>query len=211
MDGFCYINYADDKIYEGEMMNGAKNGYGEFTWKPIRKYIGYYVNDLKEGFGIYIWNIKTFQIYVGFWNKGKMEGIGMMINGKNIYYNVGRYIIYGNRRNGPYFFDAFQIKGNIGHKFEGSFSRAFNIPEEEYNKIPKEKIEFYEVNKDQNYQFVINPRIDLSEQNISKEANAIIVTLFQDYFATEEQKEKIKEILELNKKKSEQEKREKYK
>ena len=86
MDGFCYINYADDKIYEGEMMNGAKNGYGEFTWKPIRKYIGYYVNDLKEGFGIYIWNIKTFQIYVGFWNKGKMEGIGMMINGKNIYY-----------------------------------------------------------------------------------------------------------------------------
>ena len=86
MDGYCYINYADDKIYEGEMMNGTKNGYGEFTWKPIRKYIGYYVNDLKEGFGIYIWNIKTFQIYVGFWNKGKMEGIGMMINGKKIYY-----------------------------------------------------------------------------------------------------------------------------
>ena len=84
------------------------------------------------------------------------------------------------------------------------------FPEEEYNKIPKEKIEFYEVNKDQNYQFVINPKIDLSEQNISKEANAIIVTLFQDYFATEEQKEKIKEILELNEKKSEQEKREKY-
>ena len=50
----------------------------------------------------------------------------------------------------------------------------------------------------------------LTEQNISKEANAIIVTLFQDYFATEEQKEKIKEILELNEKKSEQEKREKY-
>ena len=86
MDGYCYINYADDKRYEGEMMNGTKNGYGEFTWKPIRKYIGYYANDLKEGFGIYIWNIKTFQIYVGFWNKGKMEGIGMLLNGKNIYY-----------------------------------------------------------------------------------------------------------------------------
>ena len=89
MDGYCYIKYADDRRYEGQMMNGAKNGYGEFTWKPTRKYIGYYLNDLKEGFGVYIWNIKTFQIYVGFWHKGKMDGIGMMINGKSIYY--GKY------------------------------------------------------------------------------------------------------------------------
>ena len=52
--------------------------------------------------------------------------------------------------------------------------------------------------------------IDLSEQSISLEANAIIVNLFTDYFATEEQKVKIKEILDLNQKKDEQEKREKY-
>lgn len=56
----------------------------------------------------------------------------------------------------------------------------------------------------------LNPEIDLSEQNISPEANAIIVNLFRDYFATEEQKAKIKEILDLNQKKEEQEKREKY-
>ena len=86
MDGFCYIKFADDRRYEGQMMNGVKNGYGEFTWKPIRKYIGNYVNDLKDGFGIYIWNIKSFQIYVGFWHKGKMEGIGLMINGDKISY-----------------------------------------------------------------------------------------------------------------------------
>jgi len=100
------------------------------------------------------------------------------------------------------------------NKYAKAYKEVLEIikyfPEEEYNKIPKEKIEFYEVNKDQNYQFIINPKIDLSGQNISKEANAIIVTLFQDYFATAEQKEKIKEILELNEKKSEQEKREKY-
>ena len=41
---------------------------------------------------------------------------------------------------------------------------------------------------DQNYIFTINPEIDLSEQNISPEANAIIINLFTDYFATEEQK-----------------------
>ena len=83
MEGFCYIRFADDRKYEGQMINGVKNGYGEFTWKSIRKYIGNYVNDLKEGFGIYIWNIKTFEIYIGFWYKGKMEGIGMIINGDN--------------------------------------------------------------------------------------------------------------------------------
>ena len=86
MEGFCYIKFADDRRYEGQMINGVKNGYGEFTWKPIRKYIGNYVNDLKDGFGIYIWNIKAFQIYVGFWHKGKMEGIGLMINGDKISY-----------------------------------------------------------------------------------------------------------------------------
>ncbi|MBR6034008.1 MAG: hypothetical protein IKP28_04665 [Clostridia bacterium] len=84
------------------------------------------------------------------------------------------------------------------------------FPQEEYNKIPKEKIEFYETNMDKDYQFAIDPSIDLSKQNISKETNAIIVSLYQDYFATEEQKEKINEILELNEMKEEQEKREKY-
>jgi len=84
------------------------------------------------------------------------------------------------------------------------------FPEEEYNKIPKEKIEFYKNNMDKDYVFTINPEIDLSKQNISPEANAIIINIFIDYFATEEQKVKIKEILDLNQKKEEQEKREKY-
>ena len=84
------------------------------------------------------------------------------------------------------------------------------FPKEEYSKIPEEKIEFYKNNMDKDYIFTINPKIDLSEQNISPEANAIIVNIFRDYFATEEQKVKIKEILDLNQKKEEQEKREKY-
>lgn len=84
------------------------------------------------------------------------------------------------------------------------------FPEEEYSKIPIEKIEFYKNNMDKDYIFTINPDIDLAEQNISQEANAIIVNLFREYYATEEQKVKIKEILDLNQKKEEQEKREKY-
>ena len=55
-----------------------------------------------------------------------------------------------------------------------TYSRAYTevleiikyFPEEEYSKIPKEKIEFYKNNMDKNYDFSINPEIDLSEQNI---------------------------------------------
>ena len=84
------------------------------------------------------------------------------------------------------------------------------FPKEEYAKIPEEKIEFYKNNMDKDYNFKINPEIDLSEQNISPEANAIMINLFTDYYATEEQKVKIKNILDSNQQKEEQEKRERY-
>ena len=84
------------------------------------------------------------------------------------------------------------------------------FPKEEYAKIPEEKIEFYKNNMDKDYNFKINPEIDLSEQSISPEANAIMINLFTDYYATEEQKVKIKNILDSNQQKEEQEKRERY-
>ncbi len=84
------------------------------------------------------------------------------------------------------------------------------FPKEKYDKIPKEKIEFYKENMNKDYKFTINPEIDLAEQNVSKEASSIIVTIFRDFFATEEQKKKLEELIKLNEKKAEIEKREKY-
>lgn len=84
------------------------------------------------------------------------------------------------------------------------------FPKKDFMKIPTKKIEFYKKNIDKNYIFTINPKVDLSKQNISKEANAIIVNLYSDYFASDEQKVKIQEILELNQRKAEQEKEKKY-
>lgn len=102
----------------------------------------------------------------------------------------------------------------ISNAYAKAYTEVLEIikyfPEEEYNKIPVEKIEFYKNNMDKDYNFTINPEIDLSEQNISSEANAVIVNLFTDYYATEEQKVKIKNILDINQQKEEQEKREKY-
>lgn len=102
------------------------------------------------------------------------------------------------------------INSNYARAYTEILEIIKHFSEKEYAKIPEEKIEFYKNNMDKNYVFTINPEIDLSEQNISSEANAIIVNLFKDYFATEEQKIKIEEILDLNQKKAEQEKREKY-
>jgi len=100
------------------------------------------------------------------------------------------------------------------NKYAKAYTEVLEIikyfPEQEYKKIPKEKIECYKKNMDKDYKFTINPEVDLAEQNVSKEASAIIITLFRDYFATEEQKEQLKELIRLNKTKLEKEKREKY-
>ena len=84
------------------------------------------------------------------------------------------------------------------------------LPDEEYSKIPLEKINYYKENMDKNYNFKINPNIELEKQNISKEANAILVNLFNDYFATDRQKEILKNLLIQNQKKLEIQKYEKY-
>ena len=100
------------------------------------------------------------------------------------------------------------------NKYSRAYKEVWEIikhfPEEEFYKIPKEKIEFLKENMDKDYDFSINPLIDLSEQNISKEANSIIIVLFEDYFATEKQKNGIRAILKSNQEKIDEEKRKKY-
>lgn len=85
------------------------------------------------------------------------------------------------------------------------------LPKNEYDKIAKEKIKFFEINKDNSYKYSINPHMPLDKQNISIETNSIIIVLFRDYFATEKQKEKLNTILKQNEDKYELEIRNKYK
>ena len=55
------------------------------------------------------------------------------------------------------------------------YSKAFvevleilkHIPEEEYKRIPEDKIKFFKDNMDKEYSFKIDPKIELSKQNIS--------------------------------------------
>ena len=85
-----------------------------------------------------------------------------------------------------------------------------DFSEEDFKKTPKSEIDFYNENKDNEYEFKINPNIDLNEQNISREANAILVALYRDYFATENQKQILEKLLKQNEQKEEEKKREKY-
>lgn len=84
------------------------------------------------------------------------------------------------------------------------------LPIDEFNQIPSEEIEFYKENMDKDYNFSIDLGVDLSKQNISFEANSIIIDIFQKYFATEEQKKKIEKILEKNSAEEDALKRERY-
>lgn len=57
------------------------------------------------------------------------------------------------------------------------------IPQEEYNKIPQEKIELFKAKADKNYKFRYDPRKKLNEQEVSKIAKGIIAILYRDYWA----------------------------
>ena len=82
---------------------------------------------------------------------------------------------------------------------------------EDYEKIPKDKIEFFEKNANKNYTFNYNPDKTLQEQNVSKTARTIIGILFRDYWASEEQRDKIIMFQQQERIKIEKEKQEKYK
>lgn len=84
------------------------------------------------------------------------------------------------------------------------------VPEEDYNKIPKNKINLFKDNANKNYQFKYNSNLTLDEQNVSKRAKAIIAILFRDYWATEEQRKKIVAKQNYDRLQIEQNKQEKY-
>ncbi|MCI9177128.1 MAG: hypothetical protein HFJ28_00710 [Clostridia bacterium] len=85
------------------------------------------------------------------------------------------------------------------------------IPVEDYNKIPKNKIELFETNANNGYTFKYDISKTLDEQNVSKITKGIIAILFRDYWATESQREKIINKQNYNRMMIEKEKQEKYK
>lgn len=65
------------------------------------------------------------------------------------------------------------------------------IPIEDYDKIPKNRINLFRAYANKDHAFCYDTTKTLEEQNVSKIAKGIIAILFRDYWATEIQKEKI--------------------
>ena len=102
----------------------------------------------------------------------------------------------------------------VNLEYENAYSEILgilkHISKEDYNKIPKEKIVFFQNNYNKEYNFTYDMNKTLDEQNLSKKAKTIIAILFRDYWATDSQREKIKAKEQYDRKIKEEENREKY-
>lgn len=102
----------------------------------------------------------------------------------------------------------------VNSRYRNAYKEVLEIikylPQKDLYKIPKEKIEYLKRNQNIDYNFNYDISIPLEKQNISREANAIILNLFNDYFIPDKQKEKLANILEVNQKKYQEKQREKY-
>ena len=84
------------------------------------------------------------------------------------------------------------------------------MKKDDVQKLPKIKIELYEKNKDNSYKFKYNKDLKYEEQKISKKAKAILANLYIDYWATDSEKSKIKNIEMKQINEAEKNKKEKY-
>lgn len=66
-----------------------------------------------------------------------------------------------------------------------------HMNQNDVDKIPKEILNYYITNSDKNYDFKIDENKSFNDLNISYNAKVVLAILFRDYWATQEQRNKI--------------------
>ena len=84
------------------------------------------------------------------------------------------------------------------------------VPDEDVQKIPEEKLEFYKNNMEKEYNYNLDMTKEFEEQEMSEITKAILANIFRDYWATPYQKERIEAKEKYDLEKLEEEKREQY-
>lgn len=106
------------------------------------------------------------------------------------------------------------MNSNVNIEYANAYSEVLevlnNMSKEDYNKIPKDMLEMFKTNCNNEYQFRYDLNKKFEQQEISKRAKLILAILFRDYWATPYQKEKIIAKQNYERKKLEQQKFEKY-
>ena len=87
------------------------------------------------------------------------------------------------------------MNSNVNIEYANAYSEVLevlnNMSKEDYNKIPKDMLEMFKTNCNNEYQFRYDLNKKFEQQEISKRAKLILAILFRDYWATPYQKESI--------------------
>jgi hypothetical protein len=105
------LDYSNGEKYNGEVLDGTRNGFGTYYYQNGERYEGNWVKNAKHGRGTFFY--KNGAVYEGFWNDNKREGVGT-------YYNHTGDRYYGewkdNKKHGK---GMLQLEN--GNKFIGQF------------------------------------------------------------------------------------------
>lgn len=106
------------------------------------------------------------------------------------------------------------MNSNVNTEYANAYSEVLEVlnhmSKEDYNKIPKDMLEMFQNNCNNEYRFRYDLNKKFEEQEISRRAKLILAILFRDYWATTYQKEKIIAKQNYERQKLEQQKFEKY-
>ena len=84
------------------------------------------------------------------------------------------------------------------------------IPKTDYEKIPEDVLKTININAEHTYNFCIDEKKSLRDQNISELTKAMLENFYRDYWVTEIEKNKIIEEEQNNRIKAEEQKRMRY-
>ena len=101
-------------------------------------------------------------------------------------------------------------KTNYANAYKEVLTILNNLIKEDYNKIPKEYIEFLKSNCNNDYEFYYDSSKKFEEQELLDDTKYILFGLFEKFGATELQKKKIKDFRDNYYNQLEKERREKY-
>lgn len=100
-------------------------------------------------------------------------------------------------------------------KYANAFTEVYTIlaylNKDDYNKIPKSLLKTFEENRNVEYQYEMNSKVDIFSQPMMPETKAVLFNIFRDYLSNPEQKNKIKKMQADDFRKIEQVKQDKYK
>ena len=102
----------------------------------------------------------------------------------------------------------------ITSNYKNTFAEVYEIlnllDKEEYKKIPQDVINVIETNRNCEYNYHINNEIELCKQPMLTETKAILYNIFRDYLSTQNQRQKIIEMQNIEREKLEETKRARY-